>query len=157
TLPSSKGSVTLSWSAVPDAVSYRVYRGTSSGSYDTVFTTPNTTFSDTGCSPCTSGAPPSSSSIFGTETTAPINWQADTTAPAPAIQAKLVALAHIDPSDVLVSPADPNDSVPHTFDVTFQNGLGNRLIPQLLLDGSGLTNDGLVQQIVVPAGTGTFW
>jgi hypothetical protein len=55
---SASGSQTFTWTAVPGAVSYRVYRGTSSGGESVYYTTTSTTFTDT-CAASTAGTPPS--------------------------------------------------------------------------------------------------
>lgn len=56
------GSVALSWSAVTGAVSYRVYRGTSSNSFTIYFDTTSTTFVDIGLAG-TVGTPPIINSV----------------------------------------------------------------------------------------------
>ena len=56
------GSVALTW-ICPGAVSYRVYRGTSSGGQNTYYASPTCKFTDTGASG-TAGSPPSTSTAI---------------------------------------------------------------------------------------------
>ena len=59
----SVGSVTVSWTAVPGASSYRVYQGTSSNGENVYYTTTLTTFIATGTG-TTAAAPPTTNSAF---------------------------------------------------------------------------------------------
>ncbi|GEM_PF-6663697 len=57
------GSVAISWTAVPGATSYRIYRGTSAGGENVYYTTTGTSFTDTGAAG-TSGSPPATTSAY---------------------------------------------------------------------------------------------
>jgi hypothetical protein len=59
----SASTVTVSWSAVPGASSYTVYRGTSSGAEGTSYTTTSTSFTDTGATG-TSATPPTATTAY---------------------------------------------------------------------------------------------
>jgi len=154
------GTVNLSWNEVNGATSYRIYRGNASGAENTastswVFTSPSAGFTDVGDpAASTHGSPPAASSVLANESTTPLLFS-DT---ATTIESALAALTHIGGStgctgswNVCVAPAA--DGPPGSFTVTFRQGP----IPALLIDSSGLTNDGTLQQIVVPPAAGSFW
>jgi RHS repeat-associated protein len=54
------GSVSLTWTPIPGATSYKIYRGTTSGGENTYYTNPTASFTDTGGAG-TSGSPPGAS------------------------------------------------------------------------------------------------
>lgn len=62
--------VTLTWTAVPGATSYRIYRGTANGAESKFFTSSGTTFTDTGAAG-TAGLPPEAPAPFSTVSASP--------------------------------------------------------------------------------------
>ncbi|HVZ11945.1 MAG TPA: hypothetical protein VG965_02855 [Patescibacteria group bacterium] len=59
-------SITLSWTAIPGASSYRIYRGTSSGSENTYYTSTQNSFTDTGAAG-TGATPPTTNTAFASK------------------------------------------------------------------------------------------
>lgn len=57
------GSVALAWTAIPGAVSYRVYKGTTTNGQNTYFTVTATSYTDTGAAG-TAGSPPTVSTAY---------------------------------------------------------------------------------------------
>jgi hypothetical protein len=63
-VPGGSDAVTLNWSVVPGASSYRVYRGSSSGGENVYYTVYTNSYKDTGASPSGSGAPLNSTTAY---------------------------------------------------------------------------------------------
>jgi len=77
TTTSTDPSVTISWSAVTGARGYRIYRGTTAGTYTVYYEVSSSTLSytDTGAS-ANSGSPPTTNNAYTFTNTVTVNWSA---------------------------------------------------------------------------------
>ena len=137
------GSVALTWSAVPGASYYRVYRGDCDGCGERLAVyASSTSFTDMGAAGA-AGTPPSTSST--TSTTGSLAWNADATT----IHAALSALASVGGDNIAVAGSAGS----YTF--TFQNALGNKSVPALAVSTILPRNESQTLAINGAAG-GTF-
>src|SRR5258708_6236560 len=136
------GSVALSWTGVPGASSYRVYRGATSHGESEYLTSAGavTSFTDTGLPAVQApSGPPLTSNVTSSETTVALDWNAS----AADVQAALENLHDLGRGNVVVSK---NDGV---YVLRFQGTLGDSAQIQLIATNVSL------QKGVEPLGGGT--
>ncbi len=150
------GKVNLKWAAVTGASGgYRVYFGTTSGGEGAYLSASTNSLTDDGSSSGTTATPPPAATADN-QTTADINWNADSTAMAADIQAKLEALANVGTGNVAVTSSTgvvTSPGSPQTFTITFQGALAHTDVPQLQIDDGNLSGKRVFFIKTGPTGT----
>ncbi|TMC80709.1 MAG: hypothetical protein E6J08_09445, partial [Chloroflexi bacterium] len=132
------GSVNLSWTRVPGALTYNIYRGAAAGAENARFSSSITTFTDLGM-PGASATPPVTT--VGKQSAGSLS----STISAADLQAALEALTAIGPGNVVVSK---NDDV---YVLRFQGLLSDSPVMQLVAH-AGVASAGGLSKAVEPLG-----
>src|SRR5262249_18413054 len=112
------GSVALTWTAVPGATSYRIYRGDSAGGESLYFTAAGTSFTDFGAAG-TPGTPPTTSTVLASQVTSALNYNAPASGSTDSVQYALEHLAAIGTGNVAVTRND------RAYVIRFQGSLSD--------------------------------
>jgi len=127
------GALQLEWGAVPDALSYRIYRGIGAGLENTAFTAGSPTFLDDGSSGGAAGTAPTTTAVHAIQTTVPISYNAVGSE----VQAVLETLSTIGKGNVSVSGSNGS------YNVEFVNALAHRAVTLMTGATSSLRSNGI--------------
>jgi Ca2+-binding RTX toxin-like protein len=126
----SNGAIELTWGDVKGAVSYKIYRSTTSGAETLYATSPVADYLDTGGGTVTATPVPATTSVHAMQTTVPISYNAS----AAVVQSTLEALSQIGKGNVSVTGPAVSGLSPNTvrdFTIEFIGALANKPIAML--------------------------